>query len=733
MYRTQSKFLSVFFCLIIMLALIGVQPAYAATLTVNTLVDENDGSCLDGDCSLRDAIILADAGGNDTIIFSVNGTITLGGSHLQISKNLTIEGNGSSSLTIDGNNTSRIFEITSGTTVNISRLTMTNGQPDPEDVEGCSGGAIYNRSFLTLNDVVITNNIVVADTVPPLGCVYPRGGGIMSTDTGSLTITNSTISNNDGFWSGGGVQFSSNNGTLSMNNVTVSGNFADSYGGGVSFENGTSTATLNRVTVSNNTVTAISNTQGGGIYINDDMNITNSTIQSNSARRGSGIFTGYSSVLNISNSTITGNIAVLDGGAIYLSGDVIIENSTIYNNTATNRGGGLFSEGAGELNIYNSTIVGNTQGGLYLYDTSGNGPTAIYNTIVANNGLADCYFDGIDINTYFTGDSYNIDTDGSCKDAIQKTFIELNLGSLANNGGFTQTMALLAGSSAIDAGDNATCEATDQRGVARPQGSVCDVGAYEFVLAGPTTLVNSVLPTSRTPVVGMATTIFNTVINSGSETAVGVTLSMNPAPAGTFAYYQTNCATNAVISPANPAIDIAPASVACYLLSFTPSAPFTATQVHIQAQASNAPSSSLLTGINTWLLRATASAGPDIIALTTTTDFHQLACSGTNAFAVAMSNVGTDATGDVSVLANTGSASLPLTISIQETNPGTGAIIGDNILQDVLAGQNRTVAVFVTFHGCVSFDPALHRIFIEFRDASNNILGSTSTAVYTNR
>lgn len=248
-----------------------------------------------------------------------------------------------------------------------------------------------------------------------------------------------------------------------------------------------------------------------------------------------------------------------------------------------------------------------------------------------------------------------------------------------------------------------------------------------------TSLVNSVLPTSRTVQVGNTATIFNTVVNSGSTTANNVTLSINPAPAGTFTYYQTNCSTNAVVSGANPTLNIGAGSVVCYLLSFTPSASFSATSVQVLAKADNALNTSLLSGINTWLLRATSGTGPDIIALTTTTDFHQVACSGANAFAVALSNVGAAATGDITVTANTGSVSLPVNILIQETNPGTGAIIGDHILQGVGAGANRTIAVFVTFNGCVNFDPAVNRIFIEFRDASNNVVGSTSTAVSTNR
>ena len=253
------------------------------------------------------------------------------------------------------------------------------------------------------------------------------------------------------------------------------------------------------------------------------------------------------------------------------------------------------------------------------------------------------------------------------------------------------------------------------------------------LLASSSLLVNSVLPTSRSVAAGTTATIFNTVINAGTNPASGVTLSMNPAPAGTFVYQQTDCATNAVIGSPNPSLDLAPGGVLCYVLSFTPSATFAATNVHIRARASNTPSTALLTGINTWLLRSTSTPEPDIIALTTTTDFHQVACSGANAFAVALSNVGAAATGDITAVANTGAATLPVSISISETDPGTGAIIGDHVLQSVGAGENRTVAVFVAFNGCISFDSAVNRIFIEFRDASNNVVGSTSTAVSTNR
>jgi hypothetical protein len=80
-----------------------------------------------------------------------------------------------------------------------------------------------------------------------------------------------------------------------------------------------------------------------------------------------------------------------------------------------------------------------------------------------------------------TADAFNLDSDGTCGSATQKTVAEINLGPLADNGGATPTMALLTGSAAIDAGDDAVCPATDQRGMARD--AQCDVGAFELAFS----------------------------------------------------------------------------------------------------------------------------------------------------------------------------------------------------------------------------------------------------------
>jgi predicted outer membrane repeat protein len=591
-----------------------------------------------------------------------------------------------------------------------------------------NGGAIYNSTpftpsllTLTVNNSLFQGNSALFD-----------GGGLYN-DAGATAILNFvTLKSNTGGY-GGGLE---NNGTVTLNDSLVDSNSVTGSGGGI--WNLSGTVNLVRTQVTNNSAY-----EGGGINsYGTHVEITNASIMNNvtTGTHGGGVYISAGTAF-ITNATISGNHAVggaANGGGVYHNSNdnLTMTNVTLVNNQADSLGGGLYHYGRYAV-LTNVTIGNNTAAaGSAIYEDSPNSFLVQLKNSVLFGSANNC--DGV----VFDSLGYNL-SQGACSSLVQPSDQNnfggnLNLSTLAYNGGtvIMQTMAPLAGSPLIDAVGGGSCPATDQRGGARPVGAACDIGAVEYgavALPSATVLVNSVLPTSRSVPVAATATIFNTVINAGATTAYGLTLSINPAPAGTFVYQQTDCATNAIIGLPNPSLDLAPGGVLCYVLSFTPSAVFAATHVHIRAQASNAPSTNLLTGINTWLLRATSVPGPDIIALTTTTDFHQVACSGINAFAVALSNVGVAATSDITVLANTGSATLPLSISISETNPGTGAIIGDHILQSVGAGANRTVAVFVTFNGCVNFDPAANRIFIEFRDASNNVVGSTSTAVSTGR
>ncbi len=256
-----------------LLAFTPARPAYAAgTLIVNTLTDENDGSCVDGDCSLRDAIQVANPG--DTITFSVTGTIILTIDQLSISKNLTITGPGAGQLTVSGNDAHRVFYINSGYIVSISDLTISDGY-----VQDNHGAGVNNFGTLTLNRVVVKDNLLVS-----VASDYLRGGGIHSYDNSTLMVYDSTISGNTATQLGGGIFVGFNTATT-LDNVIVDNNHvtctACGTGGGLAFRG---QATLTNVTVTNNTATY----SGGGIYSDSPLTISSSLIANNSTVRYGG-------------------------------------------------------------------------------------------------------------------------------------------------------------------------------------------------------------------------------------------------------------------------------------------------------------------------------------------------------------------------------------------------------------------------------------------------------------
>ncbi len=415
----------------------------AATLTVTNTNDSGAGS-------LRQAI--ADAIPGDTITFAVTGTITLA-SELAIDKDLTIQGPGANLLTISGNNAVRIFNIGSITpaiNITLSGLTIANGK-----VTGSSvfGGGIANFSTLTLNvtNSTLTNNSATAT----VGNNRRGDGGGIFNNIGTVNVTNSTLTNNSATATGG----SNNSG----------------YGGGIFNHTGT-------VNVTNSTLTNNSATATGG---------------SNNFGRGGGIFNSFLGILgtvNVTNSTLTNNSATATGGSnneawgggIFndILSTVNVTNSTLANNSATATGGSMTNVGYG--------------GGIYIFG----GTVNVKSTIVALNSVTgSSVMAGPDVIGTFTSQGYNLIgkrdgstgfTNGSMQDQIGSIAMPIDplLGPLANNGGPTQTMALLPGSPALDKGISNGLP-TDQRGFARTLdfpaisnaagGDGTDIGAVEGV------------------------------------------------------------------------------------------------------------------------------------------------------------------------------------------------------------------------------------------------------------
>jgi hypothetical protein len=265
--------------------------------------------------------------------------------------------------------------------------------------------------------------------------------------------------------------------TLNLTGLTIANGLCNNCaGGGLYTEDGT--ININHSTFSGNSVDCgpACGISGGAIANRGSvLNVSNSTFAGNSASfGGGGIYSSHGSVM-VSNSTFAGNSDAFQGGAIYNDlSSMMVSNSTFAGNSASDVGGAIYNA-RGSMTVSNSTFADNSAG--YAGSIANVSSMTLSNTIIANS-TGDCY-------GRISADSHTLASDSSCGGATVKSSAELNLGPLANNGGPTQTIALLPGSAAIDAGDDAVCAAApvnhlDQRGVARPQGAHCDSGAFEL-------------------------------------------------------------------------------------------------------------------------------------------------------------------------------------------------------------------------------------------------------------
>jgi CSLREA domain-containing protein len=247
-------------------------------------------------------------------------------------------------------------------------------------------------------------------------------------------------------------------------------------------------------------------TGGGGIVNERHLTLRRVAVTGNSAGYGGGVFNIPDSHLDLVDSTVSGNTAG-EAGGIRFDDSGTVTNSTVADNRVTDpgdrpgslggTGGGIDIRGLGIVRILNSTITGNSSsdggGGIniapaYLDSLPAPLPDIVdlplgrmnlRNSVVAGNTVDGAAADCEKAFATITSLGHNIDGDSSCRltAAGDLPGRDPRVGPLADNGGPTDTVALLPGSPALDAADG--CPATDQRGVARPQGPACDIGAYE--------------------------------------------------------------------------------------------------------------------------------------------------------------------------------------------------------------------------------------------------------------
>jgi hypothetical protein len=436
---------------------------------------------------------------------SANGPLVLNDSHP-----LTINGPAARTINISGENAVEVFDIAGGT-VTINNLAITHGN-------AANGGGIFNQGILTLSNCSLDHDAASSSggggglfnlgTAHLINCTLNLdsaafGGGIVTGPGKTVTLTNCNLSNDRASSDGGGIfNFG---GTVTLTNTILSndsafGTTSDGDGGGAILDAGT--ATLSNCTLSNDSATA----DGGAIFVpgGATATLTNCTVSNDlafgskpSSDGGGGMFDA--GTVTLRGCTLNNNFAIagasLGGGILVFTGGAAkLTNCTLANNTA-GFGGGIYN--LGTATVTNCTIAYNSADSTSYVGGAGGGIDNVFatltltNTIVAQNTATAAI--GPDIAS-FSGtiiadhDLIGADTGSGIANGggnlvgTSANPIDPRLGPLQNNGGPTQTIALLADSPAIGQADNSKAPATDQRGITRVTGpgEFTDIGAFEF-------------------------------------------------------------------------------------------------------------------------------------------------------------------------------------------------------------------------------------------------------------
>jgi hypothetical protein len=249
-------------------------------------------------------------------------------------------------------------------------------------------------------------------------------------------------------------------------------------------------------------------------------------------------------------------------------------------------------------------------------------------------------------------------------------------------------------------------------------------------------LVASVLPLSRSPVVGQTATTFATVINASGQDLAGCTVTLSGFP-GAFAFQTTDPATNALTGAQNEPFSLTasgPGSLQTLVLFLQASTALPPTdQLFVFGCAGSSPAASII-GLDTLLLSASTSPQPDIVALASTLSgdgvVRMTGVGVTQAFAVSSVNVGS--VGSITVTADTGDIQLPLQVQICQTDPTDGACLAppsSSVSATFAANQSSTFSVFTTATAAIPFFPSDVRLFLRFKDGGGTTRGSTSVAL----
>lgn len=386
---------------------------------------------------------------------------------------------------------------------------------------GVAGGAIFLDGGSTAQ---ISSSDVYSNSA--------QFGGAISDVNGTLRVTNTTLTNNRAD-DGGGIESGSQ---VFLTNVALTDNEAKSDGGGIS--SGGTLSITNSILNANK-----SKLSGGGLFVNSGTTSVSGSLFTQNAEAspqygGGGAETEIHGTLNVFDSTFYSNTAYFGAGVDNANGGKTnLTNVTLYGNTAANSGGG-FNNFSATASLSNTTISNNvaiTGGGIN--NQGGTSLLHLFNILLNNNTAGgNCHL----AQPLATLQS-SLSSDGTCSFGAGRDNVTIKLGKLETNGGNLAgvaqvamlTQRLLPGSHAIDAGTNNSCPGNDERGVLRPKGPLCDVGAFEFAPCPTTPGKPSLIAPANKAVITTATVAldwagpdcaktWNVVVRKGSKTGTVV-------------------------------------------------------------------------------------------------------------------------------------------------------------------------------------------------------------------
>ena len=404
---------------IVFVILVAPPQVYASTLTVNTFSDELIAG--NGECSLREAII-----NTNTDVDQSDGDCAVGDGHDVIQL-----GAGVYTLSIPAEEDGiEMGDLDIGDDLTIVGMGAENTTIDASEL----GDRVFDvAANLTVRNLTVTG-----------GFTYSNGGAFLVGEA-NLSIYDSVLAHNTAKGFGGAIKTVA--GSVTVQDSVLAHNVSSTGGGAAVVYGGAQMDVMNTAVLNNSaghdglgieTYGGGYNTYGGAIYVN------------------------YGSTLNVTNATLSGNFADFGGGAIYNDGVLNLLHVTVVENQAGIAGGALLNEGSGTIG--SSIIVGNQ----------------------ASEGSPDCedYSEGGLISHGFNllSDYTNCPVDEGETDLFISSgdLFETVLDGLADNGGLGATYATLPDSPALNVANEAACPNTDQRGILRPQGSGCEIGAFEL-------------------------------------------------------------------------------------------------------------------------------------------------------------------------------------------------------------------------------------------------------------